>query len=121
MSAIDVGFSEDKKFVAAMGGEEGMRKLDEMFGDAVDLRAVSFTRESQAELRERRLDQGRSRILEAEGRDADGKACDGAEKAYAITSLQNPTRNSRERLRPWRGRSLFCVCRPLMASAAPRA
>ncbi len=36
MSAIDVGFSEDKKFREAMGGEEGMRKLDEMFGDAVE-------------------------------------------------------------------------------------
>jgi hypothetical protein len=36
MSAIDVAFSEDKKFVEAMGGEEGMKKLDELFGAAVD-------------------------------------------------------------------------------------
>jgi hypothetical protein len=36
MSAIDLGFAEDKKFVAALGGDEGMRKLDEKFGDAVD-------------------------------------------------------------------------------------
>ncbi len=36
MSAIDLGFSEDKKFREAIGGDEGMRKLDEKFGDAVD-------------------------------------------------------------------------------------
>ena len=36
MSAIDLGFTEDKKFVAALGGDEGMRKLDEKFGDAVE-------------------------------------------------------------------------------------
>lgn len=36
MSAIDLGYSENKKFVAALGGDEGMRKLDEMFGDAVE-------------------------------------------------------------------------------------
>ena len=36
MSAIDLGFAEDKKFRDAMGGDEGMRKLDEMFGDAVE-------------------------------------------------------------------------------------
>jgi len=36
MSAIDLGFAEDKKFVAAMGGDEGMRKLDQMYGDAVE-------------------------------------------------------------------------------------
>lgn len=36
MSAIDLGYSEDKKFRAAMGGDEGMRKLDEKFGEAVD-------------------------------------------------------------------------------------
>jgi hypothetical protein len=36
MSAIDLGYSEDKKFVAALGGDEGMRKLDEKFGDAVE-------------------------------------------------------------------------------------
>ena len=36
MSAIDLGYSEDKKWVAALGGEEGLRKLDEKFGDAVE-------------------------------------------------------------------------------------
>jgi len=36
MSAIDVGYSEDKKFREAVGGEEGMQKLDELFGEAVD-------------------------------------------------------------------------------------
>jgi hypothetical protein len=36
MSAIDVGYSENKKFMAALGGDEGMRKLDQLFGDAVD-------------------------------------------------------------------------------------
>jgi hypothetical protein len=36
MSAIDLGYSEDKKFREAIGGDEGMRKLDEMFGDAVE-------------------------------------------------------------------------------------
>ena len=36
MSAIDLGYSEDKKFREALGGDEGMRKLDEKFGDAVD-------------------------------------------------------------------------------------
>jgi hypothetical protein len=36
MSAIDLGYAEDKKFVAALGGDEGMRKLDQMFGDAVE-------------------------------------------------------------------------------------
>lgn len=36
MSAIDLGFSEDKKFREAMGGDEGMRKLDQLFGEAVE-------------------------------------------------------------------------------------
>ena len=36
MSAIDVGYSEDKKFREAMGGDEGMQKLDQLFGEAVD-------------------------------------------------------------------------------------
>jgi len=36
MSAIDLGYSEDKKFREAIGGEEGMQKLDELFGEAVD-------------------------------------------------------------------------------------
>jgi len=36
MSAIDLGYAEDKKFVAALGGEEGMRKLDQLFGEAVE-------------------------------------------------------------------------------------
>jgi hypothetical protein len=36
MTAIDVGYSEDKKFREAVGGEEGMQKLDELFGEAVD-------------------------------------------------------------------------------------
>jgi hypothetical protein len=36
MADIDKGFAENKKFVEAMGGEEGMRKLDELFGSAVE-------------------------------------------------------------------------------------
>ena len=36
MSAIDLGYSEDKKFREAMGGDEGMRKLDQLFGEAVE-------------------------------------------------------------------------------------
>ena len=36
MSAIDLGYSEDTKFRDAIGGDEGMRKLDEKFGDAVE-------------------------------------------------------------------------------------
>ncbi len=36
MSAIDVGYAEDKKFVAALGGEDAMQKLDQLFGEAVD-------------------------------------------------------------------------------------
>lgn len=36
MTAIDTGSAEDKKFREAMGGEEGMRKLDQLFGEAVD-------------------------------------------------------------------------------------
>jgi hypothetical protein len=36
MSAIDLGYSEDKKFREAIGGEEGMQKLDQLFGEAVD-------------------------------------------------------------------------------------
>jgi hypothetical protein len=35
MSAIDLAMSQSKKFVEAMGGEEGMKKLDELFGQAV--------------------------------------------------------------------------------------
>jgi hypothetical protein len=35
MSAIDLGMSQSKKFVDAVGGEEGMRKLDELYGQAV--------------------------------------------------------------------------------------
>ena len=36
MSAIDLGYSEDKKFRDAIGGDEGMSKLDEMFAEAVE-------------------------------------------------------------------------------------
>ena len=36
MSAIDLAYSEDKKFREAIGGEDGMRRLDEKFGDAVE-------------------------------------------------------------------------------------
>jgi hypothetical protein len=36
MSAVDLAFDEDKKFREAIGGEEGMRKLDEKFGEAVE-------------------------------------------------------------------------------------
>jgi hypothetical protein len=35
MSEIDKGFAESKKWVQAMGGEEGMKKFDELFGSAV--------------------------------------------------------------------------------------
>jgi hypothetical protein len=36
MSAIDTGMAEDKKFVAALGGEDAMTKLDKMYGDCVE-------------------------------------------------------------------------------------
>lgn len=35
-SAIDLGYSEDKKFREAMGGDEGMQKLDQLYGETVD-------------------------------------------------------------------------------------
>jgi hypothetical protein len=35
MSIIDDDFANNKKFVEAIGGEEGMNKLDQLFGDAV--------------------------------------------------------------------------------------
>ncbi len=35
MSDIDKGFAESKKWVQAMGGEEGMKKFDELYGSAV--------------------------------------------------------------------------------------
>jgi hypothetical protein len=36
MSAIDLAFSEDKKFRDAIGGDEGMQKLDQLYGETVD-------------------------------------------------------------------------------------
>jgi hypothetical protein len=36
MSEIDEGFAESKKLMEAMGGLEGMQKMDELFGQAVD-------------------------------------------------------------------------------------
>jgi len=36
MSAIDDGFTGQKKYLEALGGEEGMAKLDALFGEAVD-------------------------------------------------------------------------------------
>jgi hypothetical protein len=36
MSVIDDGFTGQKKYLEAMGGEEGMAKLDALFGAAVD-------------------------------------------------------------------------------------
>jgi len=36
MSAIDTYFSEDKKFVEAVGGEDAMSKLDKLYGDCVE-------------------------------------------------------------------------------------
>ena len=36
LTEIDQSFGESKKFLEAAGGEEGMNKLDELFGQAVD-------------------------------------------------------------------------------------
>jgi hypothetical protein len=36
MADIDKGLAEDKKFVEAAGGEEGMKKINELFGAAVE-------------------------------------------------------------------------------------
>jgi len=36
MSAVDDAFAQSKQFMDAMGGEEGMAKLDQLFGSAVD-------------------------------------------------------------------------------------
>ena len=36
MADIDKGFAENKKFVDGLGGEEGLKKLDELFGVAVE-------------------------------------------------------------------------------------
>lgn len=36
MAEIDKNIANDKKFVEAMGGEEGMKKFDELFGSAVE-------------------------------------------------------------------------------------
>jgi hypothetical protein len=36
MSAIDLAYAEDKKFREAIGGDEGMQKLDEKFGEAIE-------------------------------------------------------------------------------------
>lgn len=36
MAEIDKNLANDKKFVEAMGGEEGMKKFDELFGAAVE-------------------------------------------------------------------------------------
>jgi hypothetical protein len=36
MSVIDEGFAGRKKYLDAIGGEEGMAKLDALFGAAVD-------------------------------------------------------------------------------------
>jgi hypothetical protein len=36
MADIDKGFAENKKFVDGLGGEEGLKKLDELFGSAVE-------------------------------------------------------------------------------------
>ena len=36
MAEIDQGFAESKKFVEAMGGPEGMAKLDKLYGDTVE-------------------------------------------------------------------------------------
>ena len=37
MADIDQGFAESKKFAEAMGGPEGMEKLDKLYGDTVEL------------------------------------------------------------------------------------
>jgi hypothetical protein len=36
LSEIDKGFDEAKKFAEAVGGEEGMRKLDDVCGQGID-------------------------------------------------------------------------------------
>ncbi len=36
MADIDQGFAESKKFIEAMGGPEGMAKLDKLYGETVD-------------------------------------------------------------------------------------
>jgi hypothetical protein len=36
MTDIDTGFSESKKFMAGMGGEEGMKKFDELYGKTIE-------------------------------------------------------------------------------------
>ena len=37
MADIDTGFAEDKKFRDAMGGEDGMKQLDHLFGETCDV------------------------------------------------------------------------------------
>jgi hypothetical protein len=36
MADIDKGFAESKKFIEAMGGEEGMKKIDDLYGSIVE-------------------------------------------------------------------------------------
>jgi hypothetical protein len=36
MADIDQGFAESKKFAEAMGGAEGMEKLDKLYGETID-------------------------------------------------------------------------------------
>jgi hypothetical protein len=36
MADIDQGFAESKKFAEALGGEEGMTKLDKLYGETVE-------------------------------------------------------------------------------------
>jgi hypothetical protein len=42
MSAIDLAYSDDKKFREAIGGDEDMDKLDQLFGEAVDSSHSAF-------------------------------------------------------------------------------
>lgn len=43
MAAIDKSFEESKKFIEAMGGEEGMAKFDKLYGETVyDMRTELF-------------------------------------------------------------------------------
>jgi hypothetical protein len=86
MSAIDMGYSEDKKFRDAIGGDEGMRKLDQLFGEAVESsHSELYTvnpKQSYVSDDWIKADPG---FWKPKAADARGKTgCDGAEKDRAV-------------------------------------
>ena len=87
-SEIDQSFDQDKQFMANMG-EDGMKKFSELLAATIESSQHNlFAFSSEHELRLRRMDQGRSGFLEAQGQRSGSAKKDGRKTGRTVGSRQ---------------------------------